>query len=422
MAGSGDLDNLQINLDSQKFGLQLEGEILDPLDRRVWNIDAALDQFTWPEPADGQGLALSRLKLVSQGSVDDWSFALESAMQMDVLRDAHLVVSGSGTASAMDISHAVLSGPGMDLDFSGKLDWSQQTAAAFRTVIRQLDLSPWVAGWPAGDMLAGDLELDWTGSRLTIPASQLTVAGTSLKISVEADVDLETNRIEARLDWSSLSWPLKGAKTGFASELGQMNISGSADDWVANGELDIKVGDYPKGRFTIQGGGDRTSMRLLIPVGKVLGGTLSGEAGADWTQGLNWDAAVQIRGIDTKPLLPGWPGRLDSEVEFSAQAEPQQIQITIKALEGLLRGVPVTARGGLDVVQDGLVFKSLQVRTDEAVLELNGSTGDAAGAMVRFTGNLPSLLLDGASGSVELKGRYSSNASQPLLELRSAGT
>ncbi len=417
LEGSGDLDRVQLSVSSHKFGLQLEGELLDPIDHLAWDMEALLDQASWPETDSGQLIALSAFNLVSQGSIHDWSFALESAVQMDDLRDAHIAVSGSGTATAMDISHAVLTGAGMDVEFSGKLDWSTQAAAGFKAVIRQLDLSTWLAGWPAGEMLAGDLEINWSGSRLEIPASQLTVAGTSLKVSFEADVDLETNRVDARLDWSSLSWPLKDATAGFASEKGQMSISGSVDDWFAIGELDVKVGDYPQGRFDISGNGDRTSMRVLIPGGEILGGTLSGEAGADWSQGLNWEAKVRVRGIDPEPLLPGWPGRLDSEIEVSAQDEPRQVQINLVALDGQLRGVPITARGGLDVTENKLIFKSLQVRTDEAVLELNGSTQDATGAMVRFTGNLPSGLLEGASGSVELEGRYSSNASQPLLEL-----
>jgi translocation and assembly module TamB len=418
LVSSGDLDKLRVNISSHKYGLQMDGEILDPVDRPAWDIKASMDQISWPETDAAQGLVLSGLSLVSQGSIDDWSFALESAVQMDVLRDARIAVSGSGTTSAIDIHHAVLTGPGIDLELSGKLDWPIQTVAGFKAVIRQLDLSPWINGWPVGEMLAGELELNWSGSGLQIPASQLTVAGTGLKVGIEADIDIETNRVVARLDWSSLSWPLKDPTAGFFSESGQMNISGSADDWAANGGLDVKVGDYPQGRFDIQGGGNLTSMHLLIPAGEILGGTLSGEAGADWSQDLNWNAAIQVIGIDPEPLLPGWPGRLDSVLEVSAQGEPQQIQINIEALEGQLRGVAVTARGGLDVAEDKLAFRTLEVRTDAAVLELNGVMADPAGATVKFAGDLPSGLLDGASGKLELEGRYSSAASRPLLEFQ----
>ena len=43
------------------------------------------------------------------------------------------------------------------------------------------------------------------------------------------------------------------------------------------------------------------------------------------------------------------------------------------SLQGLLRDESISARGGLLVSGANLVFESLEVRTDEAVLELNGA-------------------------------------------------
>ena len=111
-----------------------------------------------------------------------------------------------------------MTGPGVDLGFSGKLEWSRQVEAGLNTVIRQLDLSPWLSDWPEGEQLAGDLELNWSGNGLEIPASQLTVTGTGLVVNIEADIDIGTNSVDAQLDWSNLSWPLKDTTAGFTSE------------------------------------------------------------------------------------------------------------------------------------------------------------------------------------------------------------
>ncbi len=153
----------------------------------------------------------------------------------------------------------------MDLDFSGKLDWSSQTEAGLNAVIRQLDISTWLPDWPAGKQLAGDLDLNWSENGLKIPASRLTVTGTDLSVRVEADIDIEANSVKARLDWSNFSWPLTDPAAGFSSKSGQLNITGSVDDWVASGNLDVRVGEYPQGRFEIQGGGNRTSTHVVIP-------------------------------------------------------------------------------------------------------------------------------------------------------------
>ena len=417
LEASGDLGDVQLNLMSQKFGLNLNGEIHDPLTSPEWSVDAALDQFQGPEQSSGQGLTLSGVKLVSQGNINDWSFVLGSDLQMGQLSDARIDVSGSGSVTAVEIDELHLTGSGVDVGLSGTLDWSGEPEATMKAVIRQVDLSNWTSGWPVGEQLAGELELSWSGERLFIPASRLTVSGTDLVVNIDADIDIDANSVTARLDWSNLRWPLTDTTAAFSSEEGQLSVSGSVDDWMANGQLELQVGDYPAGLFEIRGGGDRTTAHLSIPGGEILGGTLSGEGNADWSHALNWDAAIQTRDIDPEPLLPGWPGKLDSEIEVKAQGEPQLIQIKLASLQGLLREVPVSARGGLQVSDAGVAFESLEFQTDEAVLELNGAVMDPEGAKAKFSGQLPSKLLGGASGSLELEGRFSSHSGHQLLEL-----
>lgn len=417
LESSGDLDKLLLNLTSQKFGLQAVGEILEPLSRPAWDVEVMLERLQWPQDQIKQDFALGGLNLKSKGMMDSWTFMLSSDLDAGQIEAARFSVSGSGTSSEVNVAEANLTGPGMDLDFIGKLDWSHQPAADLSADIRQLDLSPWVSDWPAGEKLAGKLELNWSGNSLEIPASQLTVSGTELLVAVEADIDVETNRIQGQLDWRNLNWPLKSETPGFSSESGRMQIGGTVDEWLAEGQLVVQLGDYPQGRFEIQGGGNRTSTRLRLPSGEILGGSLSGRVEADWSEEVKWSAAIQTQGIDPEPLLPGWPGQLDSDIEVSAQGQPQQIKIRLLALQGSLRDVPVSAHGGLDIQDDNFVFHSLEIGTDEAELTLDGDAEDPDGIVVKFSGNLPPALLQGARGSLELDGRYSGFDGQTSLEL-----
>jgi len=421
LESSGDLEKLQFKMTSQKYGLQVDGEILDPVSSPAWKARLVLDRFQWSENRIGQGTTFSALNLTSQGNINNWSFELDSGLDTVQLQDVHVAFSGSGSANTIEVNEATVNGPGVDLGFEGKLDWSLQPRAGFKAVIRQLDVSPWISDWPVGEQLAGDLELSWSGNKLEIPTSQLTVVGTDLMVGIETDIDVESNSVNGRLNWRNLRWPLKSATTQFSSESGQLHISGSVDDWLADGQLIVQMGDYPKGRFDIRGEGNGTSTRLVIPGGEILGGTLGGDAEADWSDGLKWSAAIQTKDIDPEPLLPGWPGRLDSDIEIIAQSQSQQIQLKLLSLRGLIRDVPISARGGLKVNQANLSFQSLQVRTDEAELALNGNPGDPDGATVKFSGSLPSALLQGARGSLELEGRYSNHAAQPLLEIELQG-
>ena len=56
LESSGNLKQLQLSLTSEKFGLQLDGEVLEPVSGLSWNIKAVLDQLSWPESQSEQDL------------------------------------------------------------------------------------------------------------------------------------------------------------------------------------------------------------------------------------------------------------------------------------------------------------------------------------------------------------------------------
>ena len=301
LEGSGDLDKVQLQLTSQKFGLQLVGDILEPVSGPEWNVQATLDRFQWPQAQVEQGVTLSGLNLESQGTIGSWSFLLDSDLDSAQLQDVRFALSGSGSSSQVDINEAVLKGPGLDLGFSGTLDWSGQPGASIKAVSRQRDLTPSLTDWPQGEILEGDLQLNWTRNGREIPASRLTVTGTGSMVDLEADIDIESNSVDGRLGWSNLRWPLKSLTPRFSSESGQLNIYGTVDAWFAEGSLAVQIGEYPQCQFEIQGGGNRTSSNVLVPIGKILGGSVSGKAEADWSTGVNWSAAILTEGVDPEP-------------------------------------------------------------------------------------------------------------------------
>lgn len=421
LQASGNLDKVHLQLSSEQSGLQLTGEIVEPVSDPGWDVQATLDQLQSPQDELERGVTLTGLNLSTRGTIENWSIVLDTGLESGYLQDTRLSLSASGSTSMADIVESTVTGPGMELGFSGSLDWSQEARASLKAVISQLDLSHWLSEWPVGEKLEGELELNWSGNGLEIPASQLTVAGTGLMVGVEADIDIESNSVEGRLDWSKLRWPLNSDEPRFSSDSGQLLINGSVDDWLVEGALALQLGEYPQGQFQISGGGNRTSTHVIVPVGKILGGTISGKADADWSDGVNWNAAIRTEGIDPEPLLPGWPGRINSDFEIRARDQDQNIEVTLSGLEGTLRGVPVSATGGLAIDGSRLAFQSVEIRTDEAVLEIDGVSDAADGLAVKFNGRLPSALLRGASGSIEMQGRYTEHGRQPFVELELQG-
>lgn len=415
---TGDLDKLRFKLLSEDRDIKLEGELHDVARQAAWDIKANVGYLALPLADMEQLFVLTGLKLASQGEFDDWVFTLDTGLESEALKTSQLIASGSGSTTSIEIGAAKLTSSGLDLDLTGKIDWSSQVALDLSGKIIQLDLSPWLKDWPDGESMAGDFELSSSESGLQIPLGNLVVTGTEQQLNFAGGIDLEANTITARLDWANLAWPLRGTSPDFASPSGGLTVQGTIDEWTASGQLQAQTGDYPKGHFEIAGGGDRTSSRISILDGDLLGGHASGVVSFDWKSELAWEATIDAQGIDPEPLAPGWPGRLDTEISVRSNGQPAAIQIDMTSLQGQLRGVPVNARGGISIEGKSVTFREMDVRTDEAVLLLDGDIAEAAGVSVRLNGRLPSVLLAGASGSIEAEGRISSHIDSGLLDFQ----
>lgn len=419
---TGDLDKLQINLVNDQYALHLAGEVLNPLSEPVWNISGGSEDLQWPADNSEDAVHLSGLSFASQGKLADWSYSMESTAGFGALPTLHLNVSGTGSTDRVRVTQATVSGPSVEAGFKGEVYWSPAIEAGLNAQIEQLDLSPWLSDWPAGESLASAFELSWSEAGLKITTGRLSLMGTDTAISIGADIDLDNNAVAASLNWKNLAWPLHQAKADFSSSAGSLKVSGSVDEWVINGSLGVRAGDYPPGHLEVQGNGTGELAHFTLLNGEVLGGTLGGDASVNWKDGLSWRAAIQSSDIHLEPLFPQWPGQLDAAVKVNADSRSDLIHIEILSLEGKVRDVPLTAHGAVTMEGEELKFSGVEIRTDESVLRLDGDFTDASGAAVTFSGNLPSSLLRGASGIVELEGRYSANPQHPLAQLQLAAS
>ena len=415
---SGNLDRLQISLTNDQYALNLGGEVLNPLSEPVWSIKGGLDDLQWPAGNSEGAVHVSDFSFVSQGRLADWSYSMESTVGFGGLPTVYVDVSGTGSTDGVKVSQAAVSGPSVEAGFNGEVSWSPAIEAGLNAHIGQLDLSPWLPDWPAGESLSSAFELSWSDAGLKITTGRLTLAGTDTAIHIGADIDLGSNEVAATLNWENLAWPLHQAKADFSSSAGKLTASGSIDEWVINGSLNAQAGDYPKGHLEIQGNGSSESAQITLLNGAVLGGTLGGHATVNWKDGLSWNAAIKSADIHLEPLFPEWPGQLDAALKVEADSRSDLIHMEILSLQGRVRDVPLTAHGAVKMEGDELRFSGVEIRTDEAVLQLDGDFTDATGAAVTFSGNLPSSLLQGARGSVELEGRYSTNPQHPLAHLK----
>lgn len=418
LESSGNLDKLLFTLSSSETGLAMDGQLVNPLTAFEWDISGSLRQLPQAIKVAQEEIALHGITFVSQGKLEDWSLELAGDLEIVDRQTTTLHIISTGSESGIQIHDSTVKGTGVDLGINGKFDWSPQLEAKLHAVIGQLDVSPWLKDWPDAEVLTGELGIEWSAGGLRISSGKFGVSGTDLAINIGADIDLETDSVDARLGWSHLTWPLKTSTPDFNSPSGQLVVSGSLDKWTTAGELEVQMGAYPQGSFKIQGGGDRQSTHIELLDGEILGGHLSGLADVDWKEAVRWDARLLAQGVDPEPVAAGWPGRLDANFGLRADSGTGQLKLSIDSLQGMLRGTRISARGDLELVEEDIRFDQLEIRTDDAILQLDGNVTDIAGVTGHFSGQLPSMLLQGASGNVEMKGRFSNHPGHSMLDMQ----
>ena len=129
------------------------------------------------------------------------------------------------------------------------------------------------------------------------------------------------------------------------SPLGRVLLSGTLDDWKLTGNAEIESAALPPGALRFEANGDREHAEIKLPEGQILGGTLSGVAEIDWSDGGSWSAAVAAEGIETQGLNAALPGAFNADLTASGALEPLRLDLDIRKLEGVIRGNQLTARG-----------------------------------------------------------------------------
>ncbi len=248
----------------------------------------------------------------------------------------------------------------------------------------------------------------------------LGLAGTASTASLSADVDIEHGTLEGDVDWRNAQWPPADPHPRIASRLGRLAVSGSLDDWMIDGTVQLSVPDLPPGQFTVRGGGDRDHAALRILDGAVLGGSVAGKAQYRWRESHPWSANLDLENVETNALLPGWPATLSGGVDLRGRQQPFEMTIGLRDIRGEFRDKPLQAHGVVNVHESTVSADELSVTHGGSFLQLDGSPYLAGG--LRFSASIQELgdYVEDASGTLDASGVVSLLAGEPYLEIRAS--
>lgn len=420
----GDLGALRLDARSDQPQVTLGGTLKDLLGSPDWDLQVSAVRLPWPLDAAEPLLMVERLEAGSYGRIDDYGLELDARFSepfLDGVGEAHGRLLGTGDGRGLRVDLLEVGSEALALGGAGRLDWSDGLTAEGAFEIERLDPTPWFEGWGQAAPIVGRVEAAWRDGRVEFTASDIVAPGTVANLAASGAFDAGSGMVDAEAEWQEAAWPPGADAPDVVSRSGRAHLAGRLEEWSLDADLELAAADFPEGRLHLRGTGDRDGMALEIPHGEVLGGSLAGTLEARWAPDLSWSAWTRIDNLSTAPLAPAWPGRISGEVALRGRMEPQELDVEIRRLDGILRDRPIGASGDLRVRDSRITARDLELRYGTSEVWLDGDLRAREGLALRARIESLTDFADGAAGSLAGEGTISLDPASPSVRLNLQG-
>ena len=379
MRSEGRPDRIGLQIDIANFGASAGGEIQNPFDQPVWDIEFSVRRYSWPLEDSEEFVELRDLSVRSSGSLPEYSMFATGDIHVPGMSWLSVAVEGAGNQNSFTAAMLRAEGAGLEASGTARVAWAAERILETSMTIARVDPQFLMPAWPIGYPLRGTVTALLDEKRLIISDSQLFVPRTGAELSLDADINRESGSVLGALRWLNLRWPLDGDVFDIESDEADVRVDGTLDAWAVDGTIKIGTRDMPEGTFRVAGSGNRDAAQVRVLEATMLGGTLQGELEYSWRGAKPWRGMVDAATIETGPLLPEWPGQLSGRIEANGTTEPLAFLAAFSDVRGTLRGNTLQADGGFAFADKKLVVDNFSAVHGVSVFKADGGLEEASG-------------------------------------------
>ncbi|MCB1773848.1 MAG: translocation/assembly module TamB domain-containing protein [Gammaproteobacteria bacterium] len=296
-----------------------------------------------------------------------------------------------------------------------------------------------VAPHDLGARLSVAIDEELTGPDVGEVVARIGILGPALQPSVDVEVvtptvvrvhgDVDVTGTEPRFDvrggGPTLTWPLRGQARFTATDV-RFDAAGTAADYRVSALTTLSGDGLPSSRVDVRLQGDSSGARVERLGVETLQGRIDVDGRVAWQPQVNWDLGVVAQGIDPAALAAEWPGRLDARLRTSGELvdapAPLRARVAIEALSGQLRGYPVAAGGGLQLVGDAVTLQGIELTSDRNRVRADGTLGEQLDARLDIDAPALAALVPGVGGILRGQVAVTGSRQAPRLVADLAGS
>lgn len=361
------LDELQLSAELDRDGLRISAPRL-----RELQVDIAPRSPGSPAAAAdvvaAGSLLLPEIRLPLAIRLDDLDLQTARIRRGEAeYRIDRLQLSARAAGTQIEVATLALSAPQASLQAQARLNLSGEYPLALNARGRLLDLPP----------LSGlDARLTATGSIAELAVELATSGPLTARLTAKAKPLDPLLPFAAELTWQNLGWPI--VRPTLFSEQGQLEISGSLDDYSFQLTGDARGELLPELLLTAEGRGDRQQLTLDPLHLETLEGQAELSGSLRWGEEIAWQGQLDLQQINPAALRPELAGHVSGrlESEFSWRDGSWELRLPQLELDGELAGQPLRLRGAVQGNQAGdWQVEQLQLHSGANRLQVDGRIG-----------------------------------------------
>ena len=319
----------------------------------------------------------------------------------------------NGNPDALEIESTV----GSFANVEGRVSWLDGLELVADVALDSFDLTMLMETWPLGFPVSGNIAVTANDANVIVNDSVFSISGTDAKVFADAVLDWESARVEGQLRWENLHWPLPEGESRVSSDVGDIQLAGSIDEWQVDGSIAVGTEEMPDGIFAIDVSGTRESVAGRIIEGRVFGGNAAGEVAYSWVGDQPWFANLDITNVDLASLLPDFPGRVSGQIDGRGSMEPFALHARLDNVAGTIRGAELRASGAIDVQGGGVEAQGLRIEHGDSWVILDGSPMAESGLAFEASVADANAYNDDVSGELHGKGRVWTKGAEAAIGL-----
>lgn len=261
-----------------------------------------------------------------------------------------------------------------------------------------------------------------------LKAQQLLITGSGgLRLEGQGQyrADADLGMLNADLKWEKLRWPLIGKPVQFYSQDGSLQLQGRPEDYRYRLDLDAQLPDLPPAaaRLSAAGNGNLQGLHLEQAAVVMQEGVIEGQGELAWAPDPQWRMELQGKDINPGRFYAELPGRLALSLSSEGQLRAQKLQaeLTLRGLDGELRGYPVQAVGKARLEDRTAKIESLLLTSGINRADVKGTAGEQLDLAWSLQAPELETLWPDLAGSLNGQGKLAGKAEMPHIEGKLTG-